>query len=72
LSLHPLAESTILARASSEYSFARYRRSESAKSCCSSLKSKFIDALLARVDRRCIDREAGGAEGGGGVAWRVL
>src|SRR6185436_9517740 len=51
-SLHPLSESTILARASSAYSFARYRLRLSASSCCSSLRSKFIPMLLARAEFR--------------------
>src|SRR5690242_2991118 len=63
-SLHPLSESTILARASSAYSFARYRLRLSASSCCSSLRSKFIPMLLARAEFR--HRDVGGAGGGGG------
>ncbi len=41
-SLQPVGESTILARVSIEYSLTRYRLRLSARSCCSSVRSKFI------------------------------
>src|SRR6267378_3142006 len=65
VSLQPVGEATILARASIEYSLFRYRLRLSARSCCSSLRSKFmpsqaqrrlgddvpLDLVGARVDR---------------------
>src|SRR5882762_5345552 len=66
VSLQPVGEATIFARASIEYSLFRYRLRLSARSCCSSLRSKFmtsqaqrrlgddvpLDLVGARVDRR--------------------
>src|SRR5260370_22658282 len=63
VSLHPLAESTIFARLSIEYSFAKYRFSESARSCCSSVKSKFIEQLLDERVRHAAPRRPPGARG---------
>src|ERR1700675_3067838 len=65
VSLQPVGEVTILARASIEYSLVRYFLRLSARSCCSSLRSKFmtlqpqrglgddvaLDLVGARVDR---------------------
>src|SRR5260370_26959104 len=66
VSLHPLVESTIFARLSIEYSFARYRFSESARSCCSSVKSKFIEQLLDKRGRHAAPGRPAGPGGGPG------
>src|SRR5260370_16935787 len=62
-SLHPLAESTIFARLSIEYSFAKYRLRLSASSCCSSVKSKFIEQLLNERGRHAAPRRPAGLGG---------
>src|SRR5260370_7538392 len=48
LSLQPVGEATILARASIEYSLFRYRLRLSPRSCCSSLGSKFMPSQAHR------------------------
>src|SRR5260370_32150056 len=71
-SLHPLAESTIFARLSIEYSFAKYRLRLSASSCCSSVKSKFIEQLLNERGRHAAPRRPAGPGGGPGGTGRPL